>query len=79
MVNEAILEIVSKDYSYAVEGECNECQLCEFLAVNNFGRAGNGRGFAVIRQPLTWEEKEQCQEAMERCPLQGITRNPIAS
>lgn len=74
MINETILEIVSKDYIYLVEGKCNGCQLCEYLAVNNFARVRSGKGFQVVRQPVTWEEKEQCQEAMERCPLRGITR-----
>lgn len=77
VVNKEILEILSRDYFYSVEGECNGCQLCEFLAVNNFGRAKESEGFAVVRQPVTWEEKEQCQEAMERCPLHGIARAPM--
>ncbi len=75
MINQAILDIVSKDYVYAVEGKCNGCQLCEFLAINNFARVTGGTGFQVVRQPVTWEEKEQCYEAMERCPLHGIHRS----
>lgn len=78
MINEAILEIISKDYTYNVEGECNGCQLCEFLAVNNFARVRDGIGFEVVKQPVTWEEKEQCQEAMDRCPLRGIIRKAAA-
>ena len=78
MMNEAILEIVSRDYVYTVQGKCNGCQLCEYLAVNNFARTRKGIGFEVVRQPVTWEEKEQCQEAMERCPLGGITRTESA-
>lgn len=74
MINEAILDIVSKNYIYTVVGECNGCQLCEFLAVNNFAQVRRGRSFEVVRQPVSWEEKEQCQEAFERCPLHGITR-----
>ncbi len=74
MINHAILNIVSKNYTYAVVGTCNGCQLCEFLAVNNFARSGGGKAFNVIHQPETWEEKEQCQEAFERCPLHGIVR-----
>jgi ferredoxin len=77
MINQAILDIVSKTYQYKVEGKCNGCQLCEFLAVSNFGRATKGQGFTVVRQPETWEEKEQCQEAFERCPLHGIVRSEV--
>jgi len=73
-MNEAILEIASKDFVYTVVGECNGCQLCEYLAVDNFARVRGSAGFEVVRQPVTWEEKEQCQEAMERCPLHGIER-----
>jgi len=74
MINEAILEIISKDFVYSVAGDCNGCQLCEYLAVDNFARIRGGTGFDVVKQPVTWEEKEQCQEAMERCPLHGIVR-----
>jgi ferredoxin len=74
MINQAVLDIVSKDFVYSVVGACNGCQLCEFLAVNNFARVRRGSEFEVVRQPVTWEEKEQCQEAMERCPLRGIVR-----
>ncbi|HEY6952085.1 MAG TPA: ferredoxin [Bacteroidota bacterium] len=78
MINQAVLDIIAKDYLYAVAGECNGCQLCEFLAVNNFERMRGGRGFTVTHQPVTWEEKEQCQEAMDRCPVHGITRTERA-
>jgi ferredoxin len=78
MINEAILDIVSKDFVYSIVGECNGCQLCEYLAVDNFARGRGSRGFEVVRQPITWEEKEQCQEAMERCPLHGIARTETA-
>ncbi len=74
MINQAILDIVSKNYQYKVVGKCNGCQLCEFLAVNNFARTGKGPTFRVVQQPETWEEKEQCQEAFERCPIHGIVR-----
>ena len=78
MINQAILDIVSKDYAYTVVGECNGCGLCEYLAVDNFARLFGEKGFRVVKQPVTWEEKEQCQEAMERCPLHGITRSDRA-
>ncbi len=74
MINQAILDIVSKDYTYSVFGGCNGCQLCEFLAVGNFAQVPGEQRFQVVRQPVTWEEKEQCHEAMERCPLHGISR-----
>ncbi len=78
MINQAILDIVSRNYVYTVVGECNGCGLCEYLAVDNFARMTGNRNFQVVRQPVTWEEKEQCQEAMERCPLRGITRSDHA-
>lgn len=33
--------------------------------------------FEVYKQPEGWEELEQCQEALERCPLQGISREEV--
>lgn len=74
MINQAILDIISKDYVYSIAGGCNGCQLCEYLAVDNFGQVAGEKRFHVVKQPVTWEEKEQCQEAMERCPLHGIVR-----
>jgi ferredoxin len=74
MINQSILDIVSKEYTYEVVGKCNGCQLCEFLAVENFGETIHGKGYKVVKQPVTWEEKEQCFEAMERCPIGGIVR-----
>jgi ferredoxin len=78
MINEAILEIVSRNYRYSVEGQCNGCQLCEFLAVNNFASTDQGQTFKVAHQPSTWEEKEQCLEAFERCPIHGISRTEVS-
>ncbi len=79
MINQAILDIVSKDYLYSVAGECNGCGLCEYLAVDNFAKPMGERGYHVVKQPVTWEEKEQCHEAMERCPLHGIARSDRSS
>jgi len=78
MINEEILGIISKDYVYSVAGKCNGCQLCEYLAVDNFSKRRDNNGFEVVKQPVSWEEKEQCQEAMERCPLHGIERSEVA-
>ena len=74
MINQAILDIVSKDFTYSVFGGCNGCQLCEYLATDNFAQEPGQKRFFVAKQPVTWEEKEQCFEAMERCPLHGISR-----
>ncbi len=79
MINQEILDIVSRNYQYKVAGKCNGCQLCEYLAVNNFARVGKGHAFKVVHQPQSWEEKEQCQEAFERCPVQGIARTEVAT
>ena len=79
MINQAILDIISKDYVYEVVGECNGCQLCEFLAVENFAQSAAGKQYRVVKQPVTWEEKEECFEAMERCPLGGIVRTEVAA
>lgn len=64
-------------YVYRVVGKCDGCQLCEFLAFNNFGRMAGSNQFEVYKQPEGWEELEQCQEALERCPLQGISREEV--
>ena len=77
MVNETILNIVNDNFFYRIVGECNGCQLCEFIAPSNFARVRGKTGFEVVQQPQTWEEREQCYEAMGHCPLRGIQRSPV--
>lgn len=63
---------------YSVSPGCNGCRLCEYLALNNFGQlAGEGR-YVVVKQPETWEEEEQCLEALERCHRQVIRREMVS-
>jgi len=64
-------------YRYAITGACNGCQLCEFLAVSNFARLPGTDRFHVTKQPESWEELYQCEEAYERCHQQGIRREIV--
>jgi|GEM_PF-2482580 len=64
-------------YQFVVDGGCNGCRLCEFLAVNNFARIPGAHRFQMTKQPESWEELYQCEEAYERCHQQGIHRTSI--
>jgi len=79
MVNQAILDIVSGTYHYSVTSTCDCCRLCEYLATENFSQLPGLRQYHVSKQPETWEEREQCFEAMERCPRKGIRRVEVQS
>lgn len=57
---------------FYVDGQCIDCDLCRQSAAGMFDR-NDAEGFSfVIRQPETDEELEQCQEALEECPVEAI-------
>ncbi len=57
---------------YYVDSSCIDCDVCRTTAPNNF-RANEDEGYSyVFKQPETDEEEEQCQEAVESCPVEAI-------
>ena len=56
---------------YYVDTECINCDACVLAAENHFKLLDDGHAF-VFRQPVTAEEKEACEEALESCPVEAI-------
>lgn len=55
---------------YYVDEECILCGVCAETAPENFE---DGDQFAYVKkQPASSDEDEQCQEAMENCPVDAI-------
>jgi ferredoxin len=57
---------------YYVDTECIDCDVCRDTAPSNFTRQDDDGYSYVYRQPENEEEEEQCQEAMESCPVEAI-------
>lgn len=55
-----------------VDKSCILCSLCVDLAPNNFKESEAGDHDMVYKQPTTDEERAQCKEAMEQCPVEAI-------
>lgn len=57
---------------FYVDTQCIDCNLCRDTAPNNF-KQNEEKGYSyVYKQPSTPEEEQQCQEAMEGCPVEAI-------
>lgn len=57
---------------FFVDTQCIDCNLCRDTAPNNF-KQNEEKGYSyVYKQPGTKEEEQQCQEAMEGCPVEAI-------
>ena len=62
----------SVDGKYYVDSSCIDCDVCRTTAPDNF-QANEDEGFSfVFKQPANNEEEEQCEEAMEACPVEAI-------
>ncbi len=62
----------SVDGKYYVDASCIDCDVCRTTAPENF-QANEDEGFSfVFKQPGNDEEAEQCEEAMEACPVEAI-------
>ncbi len=58
--------------AWYVDSQCIDCDLCRQTAPANFER-NEDEGYSYVhRQPETAEEKEQCKEALEECPVEAI-------
>ena len=54
-----------------VDSNCIDCDVCRTTAPNNF-EANEDEGFSYVsKQPENDEEIEQCEEAMESCPVEA--------
>jgi ferredoxin len=59
---------------YYTTGDCDGCAYCASVAPENFDFERGRNGYYVSKQPVTREEKEYVQEAMEDCPVEAIRR-----
>lgn len=58
--------------TFYVDSQCIDCDVCRDTAPKNFTRNDdNGYSF-VYKQPVTDEECELCEEAMNACPVEAI-------
>lgn len=58
--------------AYYVDSQCIDCDLCRQTAPNNFLRNEDEGYTYVSKQPETDEEREQCTEALDECPVEAI-------
>lgn len=62
----------NKQGGYYVDDQCIDCDACRTEAPANFIRNDEHGYSYVYKQPESDEEKEQCQAAMEACPVEAI-------
>ncbi|HEY6066906.1 MAG TPA: ferredoxin [Thermoanaerobaculia bacterium] len=57
---------------YYVDSQCIDCDVCRVTAPANFQRDGEKGYSYVFFQPASPEQEQQCQEAMDSCPVEAI-------
>ncbi len=57
---------------FYVDDQCIDCDLCRETAPANFTRQEDEGYSYVYKQPENDEQREQCVEAMEGCPVEAI-------
>ena len=58
--------------SFYVDKECILCSVCSDAAPNNFRMSDDEDHDICYKQPDGEDELEQCNEAMENCPVEAI-------
>jgi len=58
--------------SFYVDQECILCSVCSDAAPNNFRISDDEDHDICFKQPEDADELEQCEEAMENCPVEAI-------
>ncbi len=58
--------------AFYVDSQCIDCDLCRETAPNNFTREDDEGYSYLYKQPENDDEREQCVEAMEGCPVEAI-------
>lgn len=59
---------------YYTNEHCDGCAYCAAVAPENFDFNREQNTYFVSRQPVTPDEKEYVQEAMDDCPVDAIQR-----
>ena len=58
--------------AFYVDDQCIDCDACRECAPDFFERNDDGGYSFVCRQPTTDGERDQCQEALNGCPVDAI-------
>jgi ferredoxin len=69
--------INGKKYGFYVDKECILCSVCSDAAPNNFRMSDDEDHDICYKQPENAEELEQCNEAMENCPVEAIGHDRV--
>lgn len=64
--------------AYYVDKECILCSLCTDIAPDNFVESDDGDHDFVYKQPVNDEELQQCEDALEQCPVDAIGNDGAA-
>lgn len=59
---------------FFVDDQCIDCDACRTEAPGFFTRNDDNGYSYVFKQPQSEEEIEQCQTALEACPVEAIGR-----
>jgi len=57
---------------FYVDHQCIDCDVCRVTAPENFQRHAEKPYSYVFSQPATPEQRAQCEEAMDSCPVEAI-------
>jgi ferredoxin len=60
---------------YYVDHTCIDCDVCRSTAPSNFARSEENGLSYVFKQPQTPTEEEECNEALEHCPVEAIGKD----
>ena len=60
------------DGAYYVDEQCIACGLCPTEASNNFTMTDDDSYAYVFKQPENDEQKQDCKDALEGCPVDAI-------
>lgn len=58
--------------AFYVDQTCIDCELCREKAPAHFARQDQGGYSYVYQQPRDQNERQNCQEALEECPVEAI-------
>ena len=60
---------------FYVDDQCIDCDLCRETAPANFKRDDDGGHSFLYKQPENDDERAQCEEALQGCPVEAIGRD----
>jgi len=58
--------------AFYVDNQCIDCDACRETAPKFFTREENAGHSFVFNQPQRQDEVDQCEEALENCPVEAI-------